>query len=495
MEHSSLNHPLLPHSHRPRPASSSSHQLPANTTSTRLSSITGTTNLTSNIQLGSRCSPAPATMRNPRAPSPAATFEWEFHREFGVLHTKPCRVCKEYASHLLTSNDSLHQGSTPPTSAYNGIFMEGVKQAIQATSAYLEGIMKQLNEVKAERDRAVKLLNTAEKGRAELERRLREAESKERHAAQRVGPELSYNARMYSTAVDSILNANSNSPTGTLRSPDDRFESRSTAFLPQPPSTPKSSSVTSGAQRSPSTTLSSSSAWSKGPPSATTPSTQVVSSPSVSPTSPRFPNGTPRLAQSHGPPATDLALPKKTNPHLNDSDEVWYEYYSVHHVSWPRGVRMDSLRRPIMADLRADRAIARWRPPSLKGKKGSVSSSTSIPSPLTLEPGEMPPPTPRNQFKNVIVDLFLEVGLYAKLVRELGLKVAPVASTKVYDGSIPILREDVVRFLAKSGVTMRMAAEYFEPWAANYKAGINCSDEPGPGGSSKSRRKRSGSHY
>ena len=49
-----------------------------------------------------------------------------------------------------------------------------------------------------------------------------------------------------------------------------------------------------------------------------------------------------------------------TNPTLKDSVETWYDYYSIHQKSWPRGVRCDALRRPILSDLRADRAIARF---------------------------------------------------------------------------------------------------------------------------------------
>ncbi|KAF6761358.1 hypothetical protein DFP72DRAFT_880866 [Ephemerocybe angulata] len=174
----------------------------------------------------------------------------------------------------------------------------------------------------------------------------------------------------------------------------------------------------------------------------------------------------------------------KTNPRLHDPVETWFDYYCTHKKSWPRGVRCDSQRRPILADLRADRAIARFRPAaSVRMPQDTTSNAAgTIMSTGESDNSEVggveigfPAPSPRNQFKNMAVSLFCQQGLYAKRVRELGLSIAPSETYDEYTGPFPISVDDVVRHLARAGVTTEGLAVDLETWARNYEAGVNCS--------------------
>ncbi|KAF6761346.1 hypothetical protein DFP72DRAFT_880825 [Ephemerocybe angulata] len=102
------------------------------------------------------------------------------------------------------------------------------------------------------------------------------------------------------------------------------------------------------------------------------------------------------------------------------------------------------------------------------------SSDNSEGGRLELEPC-FPAPSPRNQFKNMAVSLFCQQGLYAKRVLELGLSIAPSETYDEYTGPFPISMDDVVRHLARAGVTTEGLAVDLETWARKYEAGVNCS--------------------
>ncbi|KAJ3805810.1 hypothetical protein F5876DRAFT_69476 [Lentinula aff. lateritia] len=91
------------------------------------------------------------------------------------------------------------------------------------------------------------------------------------------------------------------------------------------------------------------------------------------------------------------------NPKLTDSAEVWFEYLRMHSLSWPNGVRKQSNGDPWMADLRASRMFAQFRP--------LHEDMTYI----------------RNQFTIATLSLFTDKGRYNFLVRQLGLRISPVA--------------------------------------------------------------------
>ncbi|TEB34766.1 hypothetical protein FA13DRAFT_1789167 [Coprinellus micaceus] len=122
--------------------------------------------------------------------------------------------------------------------------------------------------------------------------------------------------------------------------------------------------------------------------------------------------------------------------------------------------------RPILSDLRADRAIARLRP-------DIVLRPVEVAIQNNPDPNGFPAPSPRNQFKNMIVELFSQPGFYSKLLVQMNLSVSAVTVYERYTGSFPMKMEELVEFLAKSGITPQMVSSDFEPWAKNYREGVN----------------------
>jgi hypothetical protein len=107
-----------------------------------------------------------------------------------------------------------------------------------------------------------------------------------------------------------------------------------------------------------------------------------------------------------------------------------------------------------------------------------------------IDAHEIPPcPSPRNQFKNMVVEIFSQPGLYWERVTHLRLYPCPSVTYNAYNGPFPVTMDDVIRHFAKSGITRKMAEEDFEPWAQNYKAGVN-SSVPFIPHSSQTRRRR-----
>ncbi|KAJ3914752.1 hypothetical protein F5877DRAFT_82483 [Lentinula edodes] len=137
------------------------------------------------------------------------------------------------------------------------------------------------------------------------------------------------------------------------------------------------------------------------------------------------------------------------NPKLTDSPEVWFEYLKTHSLSWPNGVRKQSNGDPWMADLRASRMFAQFRP--------LHEDMTYI----------------RNQFTVATLSLFTDKGRYKILVRQLGLRISPVAKyvpfTGQSGGSGNVSEEDVARHYASCGVTVQEVENEVEGWAIQYK--------------------------
>lgn len=160
---------------------------------------------------------------------------------------------------------------------------------------------------------------------------------------------------------------------------------------------------------------------------------------------------------------------RKENPRLEDAVEDWYDYFCNYRNSWPRGVRRDACNRPVLSDLRADRAVARFRPwVDVRGREeaGRVRRGGRGPDGRSSA-------SPRAQFKIMLVELFSQKGLYTKLIVQQGLYVAGTATYGAYQGPFPVTTDGLVAFLAKSGVTPQLAASDFEPWARNYRDGVN----------------------
>jgi hypothetical protein len=141
----------------------------------------------------------------------------------------------------------------------------------------------------------------------------------------------------------------------------------------------------------------------------------------------------------------------KINPRIDDPVEMWYSYLCTHQKSWPRGVRKDSLGRPVMSDLRASRMISR-----LRSEAGLKSSSPNS-------------PVPRATFIQHIVDLFSRPGTYQQILVRDDINVAQTLSYLPFRGRTGSLAiETLVRHCAACGITVEMATQDFEPWARNY---------------------------
>ena len=143
----------------------------------------------------------------------------------------------------------------------------------------------------------------------------------------------------------------------------------------------------------------------------------------------------------------------KINPRIDDPVEMWYSYLCTHQKSWPRGVRKDSLGRPVMSDLRASRMISRLRP-----EAGLESSSPNS-------------PVPRAAFIQHIVDLFSRPGTYQQILIRDDINVAQTLSYLPFRGRTGSLAiETLARHCAACGITVEMATQDFEPWARNYSS-------------------------
>jgi hypothetical protein len=138
----------------------------------------------------------------------------------------------------------------------------------------------------------------------------------------------------------------------------------------------------------------------------------------------------------------------KINPRIDDSVEVWYSYLCTHQKSWPKGVRKDSLGRPVISDLRASRIVSRLRP-----EAGPESSSPNS-------------PVPRPAFIQQVVSLFSRPGTYQQILVRDNINIAQSLSYLPFHGSLTI--ESLVRHFAACGITVEMATQEFEPWARNY---------------------------
>ncbi|KAK7044200.1 hypothetical protein VNI00_007920 [Paramarasmius palmivorus] len=147
------------------------------------------------------------------------------------------------------------------------------------------------------------------------------------------------------------------------------------------------------------------------------------------------------------PPNTrDPAKPALPNPRMGDSFESWYEYYSIHSSSLPRGVRKDTQGRPWKPDLRASRLAAQLRP-----------LQTS-------------PAATRTEFNYYLIELLGTSGEYQRVVSRRGLRIATKLSPQPYDGPSPVTIEDVVLHMAACGVTYEIVRDDLEPWSRQYKA-------------------------
>ncbi|KAF9463885.1 hypothetical protein BDZ94DRAFT_1235760 [Collybia nuda] len=140
----------------------------------------------------------------------------------------------------------------------------------------------------------------------------------------------------------------------------------------------------------------------------------------------------------------------KMNPRVDDPVEVWYEYLCTHQASWPRGVRRDARNKPILADLKASRTVARLRP------EADPAGNTA----------------PRAEFMACVVDLFSTPGAYQNRIETTNFKVAPATTIRPYRGPAAIAVEDVVRHLADCGITFDAATKELEPWAQNYRTSM-----------------------
>lgn len=140
--------------------------------------------------------------------------------------------------------------------------------------------------------------------------------------------------------------------------------------------------------------------------------------------------------------------PIKMNPRADDPVEVWYEYLCTHQASWPRGVRRDARNRPVLADLKASRTVARLRPDT------DPSGNTA----------------PRAEFMACVTELFSTPGAYREQIKVNNFRIAPTVSLRPYRSPTTIAAEDAVRHFADCGVTVDAATQELEPWAQNYQA-------------------------
>ncbi|KIL59566.1 hypothetical protein M378DRAFT_14699 [Amanita muscaria Koide BX008] len=149
------------------------------------------------------------------------------------------------------------------------------------------------------------------------------------------------------------------------------------------------------------------------------------------------------------PPSPTQGSRLKTNPRRDDPVEVWFDYLSTHHISWPRGVRRDSNDRPYLPDLKASRTVAQLRP-----------------NDATTEPAAMI----RFEFMQTVTDIFERQRFYKAILDKYHIEVSPVTDLRPYHFPPPITIESVARHFAQCGVTVHQAQEEIEQWARNYKS-------------------------
>jgi hypothetical protein len=343
--------------------------------------------------------------------------EWEFHHKYGIIHGWLCTICQDYISHLRDFYNHPRYQKSPNSSKglYEAFYRDGLREGITFGKAHADSLQAELLRVEGERRVASEKLLSQQMECIGLREKVK--------------------------SLQKELEDLQPTPTPTV----------------VPPKGPTDPQVIS--QAAP-----------RGPFSLATTGARNLHRPSLSldmsVLRPRPQAHAPMVSvgtASSG--STDPESPK-TNPRLQDPVEVWYEYYSTHRKSWPRGVRRDLRHRPILSDLRADRAIARFRP-------DIVLRPVEVAIQNNPDPNGFPAPSPRNQFKNMIVELFSQPGFYSKLLVQMNLSVSAVTVYERYTGSFPMKMEELVEFLAKSGITPQMVSSDFEPWAKNYREGVN----------------------
>ncbi|KAF5341872.1 hypothetical protein D9611_001856 [Ephemerocybe angulata] len=395
-----------------------------------------------------------------------STDEWEFHTKYGIIHKCSCHICRDYIRHLTPFWTRCESENHPNqlTPMYDAFYRDGIREGIAFRTTQVTNLQKELDDIRLDREVLLSQLVEKERAVCDLKSKLGTMEGDLGHLRRQIEASKS-------CSPPSLHRRSAGSPLG---------QPISSGRLVSPPLTKKNISrplPEIGWPSPPSYTSDYLGSWGRAVPDSEATNT---SRPSQGPLSVRLHRGQ-STSSSIGSilqtnkssvPVNGRSTSPKTNPRLHDPVEIWYEYYCTHQKSWPRGVRCDSYRRPIMSDLRADRAIARFRP----------DASVKLPPDLAtivvdgeFGPDCFPAPSPRNQFKNMVVELFYERGMYAKRVAELGLSVAPVATYEMYTGPFPITIDRIVRHLASAGVSTEVASSELEQWAQNYKDGVNCS--------------------
>ncbi|KAJ8072791.1 hypothetical protein PM082_016350 [Marasmius tenuissimus] len=134
------------------------------------------------------------------------------------------------------------------------------------------------------------------------------------------------------------------------------------------------------------------------------------------------------------------------NPRLDSPIEEWENYYTIHSVSLPRGVRRDAKGGPYLPDLRASRHYAAMRPP------------TSSPTIMRME------------YTVFSMELIIERDRYSSILRNTGLQVAPQLVPVPYDGPQKVTEDEVARHFARCGVTDDLLKREWLPWAREHQA-------------------------
>jgi hypothetical protein len=135
-----------------------------------------------------------------------------------------------------------------------------------------------------------------------------------------------------------------------------------------------------------------------------------------------------------------------TNPLRDDPPEDWVAYYAVFPDSWPLGVRRDVDGRPLLADMRASRTVARLRPEMV------------IDEPTTR--------TARLRFKELVINLFSAPRAYHQALIRNDVMIAPQITYQPFAGPLEdITLDGVARHFAMCGITVTAAERELGPWA------------------------------
>lgn len=154
-------------------------------------------------------------------------------------------------------------------------------------------------------------------------------------------------------------------------------------------------------------------------------------------------------------------------PRLDSPIDTWVAYLTVHPTSWPRGVRKDEHGKPLYADVKASRIVARLRPLA-SGEKPRDGTANQ-----TSNNGSASPTTPngRNSFTTLAVTLFADPTLYPSFLAQHDIQIAQEVMYQRYDGlKVPgteMSLLDVVRHFASCGISEETGKE-MGGWAREY---------------------------